>query len=256
MNTAFSPSLVRRIGAGCLLLGCVATVGVQFGRLKQQRLENDRLRAQLHETQQLLDDLRVQRASKPQTGSRPVSDVEREELLRLRNQAAQLKAATNETQQLRSQVRQVTADNDRLRAAQASAGAAPSSPAAPADNFPKESWTFAGYATPEASFQSTLWAMSQGDSQTFLAGLAPEERARMEQTWKNKSAEQIGEEGRREMTEVSGFRILERRQIADDQVALTIFASGKGETAQMLLQRIGTEWKLAGKAKRRGPPGQ
>ena len=117
--------------------------------------------------------------------------------------------------------------------------------------LPKEIWTFAGYATPEASFQTMVWAMSQGDSQTFLAGLAPAERARMEKSWQNKSAEQIGEEGRREMQKVSGFRILERRQIADDQVALTTFASGKGDTVEMLLQRIGTEWKLAGKAGRR-----
>ena len=73
----------------------------------------------------------------------------------------------------------------------------------------------------------------------------------MEKSWQNKSAEQIGEEGRREMQKVSGFRILERRQIADDEVALTIFASGKGDTVEMLLQRIGTEWKLAGKAGRR-----
>ena len=98
--------------------------------------------------------------------------------------------------------------------------------------------------------------MSKGDSQTFLAGLAPEERERMEKSWQNKSVEQIGEEGRHEMTEVSGFRILERRQIADDQVALTIFVNGKSDTAEMLLQRIGTEWRFAGKAKRRGPPGQ
>jgi hypothetical protein len=171
----------------------------------------------------------------------------------LRNQAAQLKSATNETQELRSQVRQVTADNERLRAAKANVAAGQSPPAAAADTFSKENWTFAGYATPEASFQSTVWAMSQGDSQTFLAGLAPEERARMEKTWRDKSAEQIGEEGRREMTEISGFRILERREIADDQVALTIFANGKGDTAEMLLQRIGTEWKFAGKVGRRQP---
>src|SRR6185369_5326318 len=34
-------------------------------------------------------------------------------------------------------------------------------------------WGFAGYGTPEASFQSTLWAMSQGDAKTYIAGLAP-----------------------------------------------------------------------------------
>jgi hypothetical protein len=251
VNSGSLPNLICRFGTGCLIVGCVVAVGVQFGRLKQQHREIDRLRAQLQETQGQLDELRVERSRILQSASRPVSDVEKEELLRLRNQAAQLRAATNETQQLRSQVRHVTADNERLRAAQANVGAARTALETAVDTFPKEEWTFAGYATPEASFQSTVWAMSQGDSQTFLAGLAPEERTRMEKSWKNKTAEQIGEEGRREMTEVSGFRILERREIADDQVALTIFANGKGETAEMLLQRIGTEWKLAGDSKRR-----
>ena len=226
-------------------------VGVLFGRLKEQRREKDRLRAQLQEMQQQLEELRGAPSKILRTASHPISDAEKEELLRLRNQAAQLKTATNETQQLRSQVRQVTADNERLRAEQAKVASALSTPLTPTDTYPKENWTFAGYATPEASFQSTVWAMSQGDSQTFLAGLTPEERASVERGFQNKSAEQIGEEGRREMTEVSGFRILERRQIADDQVALTIFASGKGDTVEMLLQRIGTEWKLAGKAGRR-----
>ena len=234
------------------MLGCLVVLGVQFSRMTQLSRENDRLRAQLQATQQQLDELRVENRRIPQASSRPVSDGEKEELLRLRNQASQLKAATNETQQLRSHLQQATAENERMRAAQANVSAALSSPVvAPSDNFPKEKWAFAGYATPEASFQSTVWAMSQGDSQTFMAGLAPEERARIEKSWQDKSAEQIGEEGRREMKEVSGFRILERRQIADDQVALTIFANGKGETAEMLLQRIGTEWKLAGKARRR-----
>jgi hypothetical protein len=249
-------SLGRRIGLGCVLVGCVVAVGVQLARLQQQKMENDRLRALLQETQQQFEELRGESSRILQTRSRPVSDAEKQELLRLRNQSAQLKAATNEAQMLRSQLSQATVENQRLRAAQASVSAALSSPAAPADSFPKESWAFAGYATPEASFQSTLWAMSQGDSQTFLAGLAPEERARMEKSWRNKSAEQIGEEGRREMQKVSGFRILERRQIADDQVALTIFANGKGDTADMLLQRIGADWKFAGRTGRRQSVGE
>lgn len=250
MNATFS-HFFPRLGIGCLIGGLVVAVGVQFGQLKQQRRENERLRAQLLETQQALAGLRVEEATKSRASSRSPGDAEKEELLKLRNQAAQLKNATNEAQQLRNQVRQVASENERLRAAQANVAAAASTSVTAPDTFPKEQWKFAGYATPEASFQSTLWAMSQGDSQTFLAGLTEEERANVEKGFQNKTAEQIGEEGRREMREISGFRILERREIADDQVALTVYANGKGDTAEMLLQRIGTEWKLAGKSKRR-----
>lgn len=256
MNAAVSASLARRIAAGCFLLACLVTVGLQIGRLKQQRREIDWLEAQLQQTQQQLDELLGRQSRALQTAPRPLSDAEKEELLRLRNQAAQLKAATNETEQLRSQVRQVAADNELLRAAQARVAANLSSPAALVDTFPKENWTFAGYATPEASLQSVAWAMSQGDSQTFLAGLTPEERARVEKGWRNKSPEQIGEEGRREMNQVSGFRILERRQIAEDQMVLTVYANGKGDTAEMLLQRIGNEWKVGGRYRGRQPPAQ
>ena len=36
-------------------------------------------------------------------------------------------------------------------------------------------FSFAGYATPEASVQSMLWAGSIGDFNKFLAGCAPEQ---------------------------------------------------------------------------------
>ena len=106
MNTVSSSSLIRRIGFGCLFVGCVVALGVQFARLQQQKGETERLRAQLQETQQEIEELRGERFRILQASSRPVRDTDKEELLRLRNQAAQLKAATNEAQQLRSHLRQ------------------------------------------------------------------------------------------------------------------------------------------------------
>ena len=53
------------------------------------------------------------------------------------------------------------------------------------------------------------------------------------------------------MRVVSGFSIVERRQITEDQIALTIYAKGKGDSAGMLFQHIGNEWNIARKARRR-----
>jgi RNA polymerase sigma factor (sigma-70 family) len=46
------------------------------------------------------------------------------------------------------------------------------------ESVPKESWAFIGYADPESALQSTIWAMNQGDTKTYLASLidAPELR--------------------------------------------------------------------------------
>src|SRR5207248_1557432 len=40
--------------------------------------------------------------------------------------------------------------------------------------IPQESWANVKYATPEAAFQSSLWAMSKGDVKALDAGYTPE----------------------------------------------------------------------------------
>src|SRR5881394_1749448 len=62
---------------------------------------------------------------------------------------------------------------------------------APAKSSP---FTFAGYATPEASVQSMLWAGSIGDFKQFLAGCTPEQMER----FRNKMAGKSNDEVRRE----------------------------------------------------------
>jgi hypothetical protein len=69
----------------------------------------------------------------------------------------------------------------------------------------------------------------------------------MLRNWGDKPAEQIAREKRRQMDDVAGFRILDRREIANDRIALTIYAEGKGDSMGILFQRYGSDWKMAGK---------
>jgi hypothetical protein len=163
------------------------------------------------------------------------------ELLRLRGEAALARNQKAELDKMRE-------ENRRLR----SAGAASAQPpeAAPAqDDFPKEAWAFAGYATPEAAFQSTVWAISHGDVKTMLASMTPEERTRKLEQWQGQTEEEIAAKNRTEFEQIKGFRILKKESLSDDEVVLTLYVEGLSPnepTPRMKLVRIGTEWKTAG----------
>src|ERR1051325_8677539 len=92
--------------------------------------------------------------------------AEGQDLLKLRNEVTQLRAGSKEMEKLR-------AENQQLRSAAAAARTAvpptPPSPVPPVPaagtgaQFPKESWTFSGYASPDAALVSAIWAMKEGN---------------------------------------------------------------------------------------------
>jgi RNA polymerase sigma factor (sigma-70 family) len=162
------------------------------------------------------------------------------ELLRLRGEVA---LARNQKAELET----TREENRRFR----SAGAVPAAQeAVPAqDDFPKAAWSFAGYATPEAAFQSTVWAISHGDVKTMLASMTPEERTRKLERWQGQTEEEIAAKNRTEFEQIKGFRILKKESLSDDEVVLTLYVEGLSPnepTPRMKLLRIGTEWKTAG----------
>ena len=126
----------------------VNSLRTQVDQLSQQRTENERLSNLLAQADRLLtnDQLR--------------------ELLRLRSEVGLLRKQTNELLKLQ-------AENRQLRSDQASEKTQPQPNLAAGDLVPVDSLTFAGYATPEATFQSTLSADSKGNLQTFLDGFTP-----------------------------------------------------------------------------------
>ena len=166
-----------------------------------------------------------------------MSDEQRAELNRLRGEVARLRAATNEARQLRQEL-------SRLRSPQRP-GPDPAQP----DNFPRESWAFAGYATPESTMQSLAWAALQGDVNTFLNSMSPDRQSHQRQEWQKhgNNETQVRDRLTREFGGTKAIRIDGRQLISDNEVIFSMFIereNGGGEKANVKLQRIDNQWKV------------
>ena len=115
--------------------------------------------------------------------------------------------------------------------------------------FPKESWRFAGYADPESAFESTFWAMSQGDAKTYMATLAP--HGGLFREAQGKSEDEIVAGNRRTVEGLTGYRIIDKKIVSADRVILTVLpetATGQGpkRPGKLVILRIDDEWKVSG----------
>lgn len=174
-------------------------------------------------------------------GDRPSPSGEQlNELLRLRGEVGTLRRQTNELGKLAQTWQGVVRQNS---------SAADLSPLGQT-NFPRESWGFAGYATPEAAIESLLWAKSVGDVQAFLASATPEiTNAIVKSYLKQNSDEARSRFLADEAKGWSAFQILNRIPLADDEVMLQaqlqVQANGTPQQGDlmMVLKRIDGEWK-------------
>jgi hypothetical protein len=175
-------------------------------------------------------------------GTRQLGDAQLRDLLRLRSEVGLLRQQTNVLAKLQEEIY-------RLRTGSTNRNPQTTRPLADAASqnvFPKESWTFAGYATPEAALESAVWAMSQGDTKTFLASFSPDEQKRfVEKEWADKSESEVRADGKEQFSKVRGFQILDRKNVDDAQIDMAVYISGMTkEVATFRVQRIGGEWKL------------
>jgi len=112
---------------------------------------------------------------------------------------------------------------------------------------PRSSWAFAGYANPESAFQTSSWAISKGDAQAWLASLTPAMQLKARQRAAGDDAKLIGEDDKRDFAKITGYRIIHRQVLSKDEVVLEAYAAGLNQTTKATFQRIGGEWKYAGK---------
>jgi hypothetical protein len=89
--------------------------------------------------------------------------------------------------------------------------------------------------------------MNKGDAKTFLNSLSPEgENFKHVQ---DRSESEVAAENKRELEKVTAYKIVDKETVSDNEVILTVFAQGESHLTKFRLQRIGTEWKLAGPIK-------
>jgi len=213
-----------------------------------QRQSEIKLREKINSLQTELDQLSQQRTdndhpSNPlaQAGS-PLPNDQSRELLRLRSEVGLLRKQTNEL--LKLQV-----ENRQLRSDQASSGRAQRQPnLAAGDSVPVESMAFAGYATPEAAFESTLSAHVKNDLKTFFESFTPERRQEEEKGVAGKSEDELAALASDHTAHFAGAdaRILKSRPLSEDEAELVVFLGTKeNELVTITTKRIAGEWKIS-----------
>jgi RNA polymerase sigma factor (sigma-70 family) len=238
-----------KLGAiGVLVVAGVATP------LVIQHQSQARLRDEIHSLQAQGDELARLKAenqhlsellARMRSAATPESN-QLNELLRLRSEVGLLRQQTNDLATLQ-------AENRSLRAARGGSPGSASPESEASDPIPRDQWAFMGYATPEATAQSLLWALREGNTNAFfvyLSGLDPESRARMEEESRKRGGPTaFAELGAHETGGMAAYRIIKKIVVNDERVLLQVQAGETQPVQTFIMKKIGDEWKMAGELK-------
>jgi hypothetical protein len=118
--------------------------------------------------------------------------------------------------------------------------------------IPRESWAFAGYATPESALQSTMWAMSQGDVATYLASVTPQAHNAIAREFIGKSQDEIKEYLIQEIGALTALRPGRKKSESENEVTFVIQTTEQDtggvrmrDEAIAKFRKVGGEWKFA-----------
>lgn len=158
------------------------------------------------------------------------------ELLRLRGEVGQLERRKRELGGVR-------AENEILRTQLATKGTnAPGGVVLPAGYVRKADAKLAGFATPEDTIQSMLWAIENRDVATFVQVFSPEMAKQMESEIQRRGT---AEEFFKEANLLPGLRIIEKRAEAVDRVVLAIeVIPGDDHTQKVRFKQFDGQWKM------------
>jgi RNA polymerase sigma factor (sigma-70 family) len=118
---------------------------------------------------------------------------------------------------------------------------------------PETSWKYKGYATPEATFQSALWAMRNGDVKTVTASYTPEFGNQfMETAGKGKSDNELVTLFTQIASMIGDFQVVSSEVTSSDG-AILHFRSSRMGNASVPLTKIQGEWKINGNITPDGP---
>lgn len=166
----------------------------------------------------------------------PLPNDQLADLLKLRNEVNLLRKETNELSKLRTENRQLRSDETAARPHGQPDLAA-------GDQVPIASLTFAGYATPEAAFQSTLSADAKRDVRTFLEGFAPGRREEEEKQIAGAPESELAARAA-ELADAKAS-ILTSTVVSDDEHVLTVFLTTDDKSATIVMKKIAGEWKIS-----------
>ena len=111
---------------------------------------------------------------------------------------------------------------------------------------------FPGYATPEAAFQSLIWALGTGDLEKVQACFTPEQTERSREKMRGKSDAEVRRFLQAGATMLGDYQITQKEVMSNDEVRLHLQVQPSAEHPQVgndvqVMRRIGNDWKYAGK---------
>jgi hypothetical protein len=234
---------IERIIYSVLIIVVTAIACVNWRKATLFKSDNEELRS------------RIEALEGEMQATEVMTDRAQSNSVKIRAQTVELMQLRNEVTQLRSgnkAIEKLAAENTALKTqvAQAkSAGAAAQDQPIPSENiFRRESWTFAGYASPESALVSAIWAMREGDPATYLNSLAPHEQERIAKLWQDKTETEIAEKHKKDVAAISQFAVMETRQVSPTEIVMSVYIGeqGRGRTEQVRMNQIGQEWKFGG----------
>ena len=164
------------------------------------------------------------------------------ELSKLRQEVQRLRSRTNDLAALRTELRRLRTQLLNVQVA-AESNTPPDVPAG--DIYPRDSWTFAGYDTPEDAIESVTWAISEGDEGNYLASLSPDLQDEMASQLADGSFEDIGP---MQMSNATGYRIMDREMVSDDEQVIMIYMDGEPNLVPLTVVHTPDGWKVSGQS--------
>jgi len=232
---------IERFIYSVLILIAATAALINWRRAAILSADNDQLR------------LKIESLEVDVTGSSNLVEIARTQSDKLRTQTSELMKLRSEVTQLRGGAKNVehfTSENQRLQAELAnlksSQGTAQATNSARAEHFPRESWSFAGYASPEAALVSAIWSMKEGNPKSYLESLAPTEQERMAEVWQNKTEGEVAEKHKNDVASISGIRVLESQNVGAGEVVMNVLLEGVERVEKIRMNQVGQDWKFGG----------
>ena len=116
----------------------------------------------------------------------------------------------------------------------------------PGDYWSVSDLSNAGYGDPKSALKTTLFAMIRADAQGFLASCTPVLRLQKEQGMQGKSEAELSAEAKRQMANVTAFRINRITNVSADTVIFNLHLEGANQDHRLVFKQVDGQWKLAG----------
>jgi cell division protein ZapA (FtsZ GTPase activity inhibitor) len=226
--------------AAIAVAGVATPLAVQHQTQVKLREENQSLRQQARELDQLkTENGRLSNLLAQANGSQ-LSKEQLSELMKLRGEVGLLRRQTNEQGKLLATTGALNPSTNEVKP-----------DAVNPQIIPRESWAFVGYSTPEDALQSIAWAMSKGDVKKFLASLSPATQRAYAQRFEGKTEDEMAAMLQDEIRGLPALRLDRKKGSGDGELAFILYSKefydGTTRTkdeAVMTFMDIGGEWKL------------